>query len=48
MGRILEFKHSRDFQEKTFDIGSIEGCGEIEFLFLPGSNFDFRWFRFSK
>jgi len=45
--KLLEFKHSKDFQEKIFDIETIKGRGEIEFLFLPGSNFDFQWFQFS-
>ncbi|HHX62871.1 MAG TPA: DUF4982 domain-containing protein [Epulopiscium sp.] len=45
--KILEFKHSEDFQSKVFDIDSIEGRGDVEFIFLPGSNFDFKWFKFS-
>lgn len=44
--KILEFRHSKDFQKKIFDIGKIEGCGDVEFIFLPGSNFDFQWFQF--
>ena len=45
LNKILEFKHWTDFQEKVFDIDPIEGCGDIEFIFLPGSHFDFKWFQ---
>lgn len=45
--KILEFRHSKDFQKKVFDIENIQGHGDIEFIFLPGSNFDFKWFQFA-
>lgn len=43
---ILEIEPSSDIKEHTFDIGKIEGNGTITFVFLPGSNFDMRSFKF--
>ncbi|MCR5322880.1 MAG: DUF4982 domain-containing protein [Lachnospiraceae bacterium] len=45
---LLEFEHTEDYEEKTFDLSSIDtaGCEKVEFVFLPGSDFDFRYFRF--
>ena len=45
---ILEAYESDDITEYTFDIGNIEGYGTITFVFLPGSNFDMKSFRFEK
>ena len=45
---ILEAYESDDITEYTFDIGNIEGDGTITFVFLPGSNFDMKSFRFGK
>ena len=44
---VLAFKHSADYMEQTFAIGQIEGRYTVNFVFLPGSQFDFKWFRFS-
>ncbi len=56
--RILEFEGSgqeaqdagaaADAGSRTFAIEPFTGSGKIEFVFLPGSNFDFRAFRFSQ
>ena len=35
-----------DYEEKTFEITPVTGSQKISFVFLPGSNFDFKWFRF--
>lgn len=37
----------KDMQTVTFDIEKITGNKTIRFVFLPGSQFDFEWFRFS-
>ena len=45
--QVIEFSHTRDFEEKTFPLVPIKGAQKISFVFLPGSNFDFEWFRFN-
>ncbi len=44
--RMVEFIKSGDFSEQTFDIESLSGTGDLSFIFLPGSDFDFKYFRF--
>ncbi len=46
--QILEFCRSEDYTEQSFDISAINGVNDISFVFMPGSNFDFAWFRFEK
>ncbi|MBR6192807.1 MAG: DUF4982 domain-containing protein [Treponema sp.] len=46
--QILEFKKTDGYVEKTFDIDGVPGMNKVAFVFLPGSNFDFRWFRFGE
>ena len=43
---IIEFEHTDEYEEKTFDIKPVSGKKKISFIFLPGSNFDFKWFKF--
>ena len=45
--QVIEFAHTDHFEEKTFDLKKITGFQKISFVFLPGSNFDFKWFRFN-
>ena len=47
--RILcEFRtdDSENYVQKSFDISGISGKQKVSFAFLPGSNFDFEYFRF--
>ena len=44
--QVIEFTHTNDYEEKTFEIAPVTGSQKISFVFLPGSNFDFKWFRF--
>ena len=44
--QLIEFTHTDSYQEKTFDLEKIAGKGKISFVFLPGCNFDFEWFKF--
>ncbi len=44
--QVLEFLHTEDFDIQTYDIGKVFGKSRVEFIFLPGSRFDFKWFRF--
>lgn len=47
--RILcEFTRSDDYTERSFDISGVIGRCEVSFAFLPGSSFDFKYFRFEK
>lgn len=41
-----EFPQSDDYQELTFPIQDFKGKGSVNFIFMPGSKFDFDWFRF--
>ncbi len=46
--QVIDFAHTSDYEEKTFQLSPITGAQKISFVFLPGSNFDFKWFRFNK
>ena len=43
---VIEFEHTEDYEEKTFKIKSVSGKKNISFVFLPGCDFDFKWFKF--
>ena len=45
--QVIEFAHTRGFEEKIFPLAPVKGLQKISFVFLPGSNFDFEWFRFN-
>ena len=36
------------YEKKTFTISPVSGKKRVSFVFLPGCNFDFAWFRFEK
>ena len=44
--QVIEFPHTDDYEEKTFPLTPVKGAKKISFVFLPGSNFDFKWFKF--
>lgn len=44
--QIVKLVGSREYQEQTFSIEPLKGAGKVEFVFLPGSSFDFWWFEF--
>jgi beta-galactosidase len=46
--RIVEFPFSSGYEEKKFAIDTVCGLRTVSFMFLPGSSFDFKWFRFEK
>ena len=46
--QVIEFTHTVSYEEKTFEIAPVTGAQKISFVFLPGCNFDFKWFRFVK
>ncbi len=43
---VLEFPRCSEYGEISFDIEPRQGLWDIEFIFLPGSNFDFKYFKF--
>jgi beta-galactosidase len=48
VNRIAEFPHSKDYVEMEFRLDTVRGKQRVSFVFLPGSNFDFKWFQFVK
>lgn len=46
--QIVEFIGREDFSIQKFELEYIEKADSVEFIFLPGSQFDFKWFRFIK
>ena len=44
--QVIEFAHTDTYEEKNFDLKPINGDKKISFVFLPGCNFDFKWFKF--
>ena len=43
---LCEFEGCTDYTERCFDITGVTGKGKVSFTFLPGSDFDFKSFRF--
>ena len=43
---VIDFAHTDEYEEKTFKIEPVSGEKKISFVFLPGCNFDFKWFKF--
>ncbi|WP_245554832.1 glycoside hydrolase family 2 TIM barrel-domain containing protein [Cohnella laeviribosi] len=46
--QIVEFARSDGYEERVFRLDKITGIRSVSFLFLPGSRFDFGWFRFER
>lgn len=46
INHMAEFPQSEDYQELTFPITGFTGSGKVNFIFMPGSKFDFDWFQF--
>ena len=47
VSRLVEFPHSGEYREVTFSLEPVENVSKVGFLFLPGCDFDFKWFQFS-
>lgn len=45
---LAEFKRADEYTERRFTVDGVRGKCKISFAFLPGSNFDFKSFRFEK
>lgn len=48
INQIAEFGRSTDYIEKEFELEAVKGKQTVSFVFLPGSNFDLKWFQFKK
>ncbi len=46
--QVLPFPYSEEYVEKRFPLEKVTGEQKVTFVFLPGCNFDFKWFRFEK
>ncbi len=46
--QVVQVPGTAEYTGQTFDIEALTGCGSVEFIFLPGSNFDFAWFKFER
>ncbi|WP_127590387.1 glycoside hydrolase family 2 TIM barrel-domain containing protein [Paenibacillus lautus] len=44
--QLVEFTQSDGYEERVFDLKHVTGKQKVTFIFLPGSQFDFGWFRF--
>ncbi|UQZ32678.1 glycoside hydrolase family 2 [Paenibacillus sp. PK3_47] len=44
--QLIEFAGAEDYVERAFSLEPAGGSCTVTFLFLPGTRFDFRWFRF--
>ncbi|MGG4144225.1 glycoside hydrolase family 2 TIM barrel-domain containing protein [Paenibacillus algorifonticola] len=44
--QLVEFEKSEGYEERTFELEQVTGLQKVTFIFLPGSSFDFGWFRF--
>lgn len=46
--QLIEFTHSDDYEDRVFNLDKISGIQKVTFVFLPGCNFDFGYFKFMK
>ena len=44
--QLIEFAHTDEYEEKTFELQAVTGEKKVDFVFLPGCNFDFKWLKF--
>jgi beta-galactosidase len=44
--QLVEFTRSEGYEERSFVLEPVSGVQKVTFMFLPGSRFDFGWFRF--
>ncbi len=46
VNEVAEFAGSAEYTERTFTFPKVTGKATVNFVFLPGCDFDFKWFRF--
>ncbi|MCL2697050.1 MAG: DUF4982 domain-containing protein [Oscillospiraceae bacterium] len=43
---LIEFAPGNDYTVQEFELGTFKGTVDLSFIFLPGSDFNFEWFKF--
>ncbi|SEO07692.1 beta-galactosidase [Amphibacillus marinus] len=46
INQLIEFTESEGYVEREFALETVKGMQNVTFIFLPGSQFDFSWFKF--
>jgi beta-galactosidase len=46
--QLIEFTQSNEYEEQQFELNKVTNQQKVTFIFLPGCNFDFGWFRFER
>lgn len=46
VNQLVEFMETNETETKSFDLSPLKGKGTVTFIFLPGSDFDFKAFQF--
>ena len=46
--QMVEIPYSADYEEFVLPLKDVRTKGSVSFVFLPGSNFDLKWFKFEK
>ncbi|MGO4547076.1 hypothetical protein AB4Z29_20035 [Paenibacillus sp. 2TAB23] len=46
--QIVEFTKTEGYEEQAFELEKVDGMKKVTFIFLPGSIFDFKGFRFER
>lgn len=46
LNQIVEFPHEEEYTTHSFALQPVKGMQKVVFVFLPGCDFDFEWFRF--
>lgn len=46
VNEVAEFAGAGEYTERTFEFSKVTGKTTVNFVFLPGCEFDFKWFRF--
>jgi len=45
--QMVGFAKAEGFEVQEFHIGNVKARQKVSFIFLPGCNFDFKWFKFA-
>ncbi|MBQ8800640.1 MAG: DUF4982 domain-containing protein [Lachnospiraceae bacterium] len=46
INEVAEFAGAEEYTERVFTLPKVTGKATVNFVFLPGCDFDFKWFRF--
>ncbi len=46
VNEVAEFAWADEYTERVFEFSKVTGKATVNFVFLPGCDFDFQWFRF--